>query len=85
MVCETPDLSKNHQTEVECVVQIQIQGGDLSTTWIPFTFFLNTKAQRSLAYGPGLLTECSVGHPVEFVIQARNDKCENRKSGRDNF
>lgn len=85
MICETPDLSKNHNTEIECVVQIQIQGGDLSTTWIPFTFFLNTKASRSLAYGPGLLSDCAVGHPVEFVIQARNDKCENRSSGRDNF
>lgn len=85
MVCETPDLSKNHNTEIECVVQIQIQGGDLSTTWIPFTFFLNTKAARSLAYGPGLLYDCAPGHPVEFVIQARNEKCENRASGRDNF
>lgn len=85
MVCETPDLSKNHNTEIDCVVQIQIQGGDLSTTWIPFTFFLNTKANRSLAYGPGLLTDCSTAAPVEFVIQARNDKCENRNSGRDNF
>lgn len=85
MVCETPDLSKTHNTEIECVVQIQIQGGDLSTTWIPFTFFLNTKASRSLAYGPGLLYDCAVGSPVEFVVQARNEKCENRTSGRDNF
>lgn len=46
---------------------------------------MNTRAYKSLAYGPGLLAEGSVGHPTEFVIQARNDLGENRKSGRDNF
>jgi len=60
-------------------------GQDPSTTWVPFTFFLNTKASKSLCYGPGLLDEIVIGHPVEFVIQARNEKSENRNSGRDNF
>lgn len=46
---------------------------------------MNTRAYKSLAYGPGLLFEGAVGHPTEFVIQARNDLGENRKSGRDNF
>jgi dynein heavy chain len=46
---------------------------------------MNTRAYKSLAYGPGLLHEGSVGHPTEFLIQARNELGENRKSGRDNF
>lgn len=46
---------------------------------------MNTRAYKSLAYGPGLLGEGSIGHQTEFVIQARNDMGENRKSGRDNF
>lgn len=46
---------------------------------------MNTRAYKSLAYGPGLLPESAVGHPTEFVIQARNDLGENRKSGRDVF
>jgi dynein heavy chain len=46
---------------------------------------MNTRAYKSLAYGPGLLNEGAVGHPTEFIIQARNDLGENRKSGRDNF
>ena len=46
---------------------------------------MNTRALKSLAYGPGLLSDGSVGHPTEFIIQARNDLSENRKSGRDNF
>jgi len=46
---------------------------------------LNTRPGKSLAYGPGILQDISVGHDVEFVIQARNDRCENRTSGRDPF
>lgn len=46
---------------------------------------MNTRAYKSLAYGAGLLPEGAVGVPTEFIIQARNDLGENRKSGRDNF
>jgi dynein heavy chain len=46
---------------------------------------MNTRAYKSLGYGPGLLPEGAIGHPTEFIIQARNDSGENRKSGRDNF
>jgi dynein heavy chain len=46
---------------------------------------MNTRALKSLAFGPGLLKEQAIGEPVEFVIQARNDNGENRKSGRDGF
>lgn len=69
----------------ESIVQLSIQGGDLTTTWSSFTYFMNTRAYKSLAYGPGLLNEGAVGHPTEFIIQARNDQGENRRSGRDNF
>lgn len=69
----------------DAIIQLSLQGGDLTTTWCPFTYFMNTRAYKSLAYGPGLLAEGAVGHPTEFVIQARNDLGENRKSGRDNF
>lgn len=69
----------------DAIVQLSIQGGDLTTTWCPFTYFMNTRAYKSLAYGPGLQNEGSAGHPIEFIIQARNDMGENRKSGRDNF
>lgn len=35
--------------------------------------------------GPGIMQGAVAGHPCEFVIQARNDKDENRTSGRDVF
>ena len=66
-------------------MQITIAGGDLTTTWIPFHYFLNTRALKSLAYGPGLLNEVLVGCQIEFIIQARNDLNENRLSGNDEY
>lgn len=49
-------------------MQVTIAGGDLTTTWIPFHYFLNTRANKSLAYGPGLLKDVMVGCQIEFVI-----------------
>jgi dynein heavy chain len=46
---------------------------------------MNTRAYKSLCYGPGLLNGMAIGVPVTFIIQARNDLNENRQSGRDNF
>jgi len=83
VTCMTPNYEQFGPKDA--IVQLSIQGGDLTTTWCPFTYFMNTRAYKSLAYGPGLLHDGSVGHPTEFIIQARNELGENRKSGRDNF
>lgn len=70
----------------ECVIQLQIGNEEISTTWVNFNYFLNTRAIKSLAYGPGCMAqEVSSGNEVEFTIQARNDLGENRTSGRDVF
>ena len=53
LTCVTPNFEIHGPKE--CVIQLQIAGGDLTTTWIPFNYFLNTRALKSLAYGPGLL------------------------------
>lgn len=66
-------------------MQLSIGNGDLTTTWIPFTYFLNTRAKNSLAYGAGLLKGLCPGEPTTFRIVARNDNNENRASGRDVF
>jgi dynein heavy chain len=52
----------------EAIVQLRIGGADLTTTWVNFTYFMNTRAYKSLAYGPGLLQEGAVGYPTEFII-----------------
>ena len=66
-------------------MQLSIGSGDLTTTWIPFQYFLNTRAKTSLAYGAGLLKGLCPGEPTAFQIVARNDNNENRSSGRDEF
>ena len=67
------------------IVQLSFANDDLTTTYAEFHFFLDTKAEKSLCYGPGLLKDCALNEPVEFIIQARNEQEENRTSGRDNF
>lgn len=78
----TPDFGDKGNV---AIVQIQFSGDDLTTTYVEFSFFLDTRADKSLCYGPGLLMDCAVKEPVEFIIQARNENEENRTSGRDNF
>ena len=66
-------------------MQLSIANGDLTNTFIPFQYFYNTRADKSLAYGPGLLEGCGTKCPAEFKIIAKNDHSENRTSGRDIF
>jgi dynein heavy chain len=83
ITCMTPNFEQFGPKE--CTVQLSILGNELTTTFAYYTYFLNTRALKSLAFGPGLLKDSAVGEPVEFVIQARNDEGQNRKSGRDQF
>jgi dynein heavy chain len=83
LTCVTPNFEQFGPKE--CVMQLSIANGDLTNTWIPFQYFYNTRADKSLAYGPGLLDNCGTNHPAEFKIIAKNDHCENRTSGRDTF
>lgn len=81
--CTTPSFDEFGPKEA--VMQIAIGSEDITTTHIPFHYFLNTRANKSLCYGPGILENAVINHPVEFIIQARNDLGENRTSGRDQF
>lgn len=83
--CLTPNFGDFIPNFKEAVLQVQLGTDDITTTWVPFSFFLNTRAKNSLCYGPGVLEGALAGEPVEFVIQARNEQDENRTSGRDTF
>ena len=82
LVAYTPDFGDRGNV---AIVQLSFASDDLTTTYCQFNFFLDTKAEKSLCYGPGLLQDCAINEPVEFIIQARNENDENRSSGRDNF
>ena len=57
----------------------------MTITKTDFTYFLNTKADQTIAYGPGLLHDNAVGVDTMFYIQARNAEGKNRESGSDEF
>jgi hypothetical protein len=83
---ETPDFTTFVGDDgAEAVVQISFGSSDITTTYVNFAYYLNTRASKSLALGPGVLSGAVCNHPCEFVVQARNDKEENRASGRDVF
>lgn len=81
--CETPNFETFGAKKAD--VRISINKGDFTITSSNFTYYLNTKADRSIAYGPGLLQENLVSHETVFIIQARNTKGFNRESGSDVF
>lgn len=83
MHCQSPNFAVHGPKPA--VVQLMMMNKDLSTTSCKFSFFLNTRAAKSLCYGTGILPDMQVGEPVEFMIQARNDNNENRVSGMDEF
>eukprot|EP00831_Metopus_contortus_P040903 TRINITY_DN3203_c0_g1_i8.p1 TRINITY_DN3203_c0_g1~~TRINITY_DN3203_c0_g1_i8.p1 ORF type:complete len:745 (+),score=131.71 TRINITY_DN3203_c0_g1_i8:493-2727(+) len=81
--CVTPSFEAFGPKEVE--VKLQRQGQDLSITSSRFSFFKNTRAIKSVAFGPGVSDTCLANNEAEFLIQARNEDSENRSSGRDTF
>ena len=46
---------------------------------------MNTKAEKTIAFGPGLLRENAIKTETMFYIQARNLNNQNRESGADEF
>ena len=49
-------------------MRLSIQGGDYTTTMATFSYFMNTRAFKSLAYGPGLREEGAIGSDTVFII-----------------
>ncbi|CAK8998622.1 Glyceraldehyde-3-phosphate dehydrogenase [Durusdinium trenchii] len=82
--CLTPSVAGTIGPK-ECQVKVQIGPRDLTTTMAHYTYFLNSIAEKSLCFGPGILQEQQANSETRFMIQARNQLGENRKSGRDEF
>ena len=57
----------------------------MTITKADFTYFLNTKADQTICYGPGLLDDNVVDGEAMFLIQARNTEGANRTTGGDEF
>jgi dynein heavy chain len=64
IVCETPTF--DHPRSVE--VTVCMNKGDFTITKSSFTYYLNTKAEKTIAYGSGLLFENLVGVKTTIVV-----------------
>jgi len=67
LTCETPSF-ENIGPKDNVEVFVSFKGADLTITSTFFTYFLNTKAENTLAYGPGLLGENVTGQPTSIII-----------------
>eukprot|EP00913_Durusdinium_trenchii_P009924 g9315.t1 len=84
-ICYDPEEPMESPDTWEPPVKVQIGPRDLTTTMAHYTYFLNSIAEKSLCFGPGILQEQQANSETRFMIQARNQLGENRKSGRDEF
>lgn len=66
LLCETPSFEQFGAKKVDVVVSIN--KGDYTITKSYFTFYLNTKGENSIAYGPGLLNTNCAGEETCFII-----------------
>lgn len=78
--CQSPDWSKYSAGEVD--VRVSIGGEGLTVNRIKWNYYVNTKPQKCVAYGPGLFEKgCVWGFPAIFKIQAKDTGGRNRTSG----
>lgn len=79
----TPNFNELGPKDVE--VRISIDGDELSTNPANFTIYLDTKADKSIFFGPACLDGGAFGRPTSLVVRCRNELNENRISGLDNI
>lgn len=84
VTCSTP-AALISQCPKECEVRVAIGNRAFTTTKAEYTYYFNTSAEQSLCYGPGLLEDQQADLLTRFVIQARNQYGENRRSGDDTW
>ncbi len=82
--CSTPEVVSSIGAK-ECEVRLAIGSKDYTTTKAVYRYYLNTKAEKSLCFGPGLCDDQHAGQKTSFLIQSINELGENRTSGADEF
>jgi hypothetical protein len=51
----TPDMSMyDVGNGIDCIVQLNLGSSDITTTYVDFNYYLNTRAGKSLVFGPGV-------------------------------
>ncbi len=62
--CETPTFDVPKKVDVF----VSINKADYTITSTSFTYYLNTKAENTIAYGPGLLENNALGADTQVII-----------------
>lgn len=81
--CLTPNFESFGPRK--CEIRVQCGRFDLTITSAEFTYYLNTKADKTICFGPGLLEDNHVDAEAMFIIQSRNAEGANRTTGSDEF
>jgi len=79
----TPNYEKYGAVKVQIRVKIGTQSFTNNT--IDFTFFSVTDCNKTVAFGPGILSEISIHAQSSFIIQAKDKMGVNRICGMDKF
>jgi len=66
-------------------LRVLLNGGLLSITTQPYSFFLVTDSANCFSFGPGLLSGLPINTPVSFSVQARDTSNADRGTGQDDF
>jgi len=82
--CISPNWEKYGAGEVEVRVACRTAEG-FTVNRIKWQFFVNTRPQKCIAYGPGIFEEGQWGFPAVFKIQAKDATGRDRTSGGDQF
>ena len=79
--CNSPDWTKYSAGEVS--IRVNLRGEGWTVNIVKWNFFVNTKASKCVAYGPGLFESENAGwgFPAVFKVQAKDTAGRNRSSG----
>ncbi len=83
LACETPNFDGSQPGLSD--VRLIASGHDITITQAQFSYFLNTKADKTVAFGPGVFPENNISKESLFYIQTKNKLGDNRESGGDQF
>jgi len=81
-------MSPNFETQgaIEADIKVSISGEGWTVNKVAFSYFANTSAKNSIAFGPGLQRDKGMfGVEMPFLVSARDTTNAKRSSGGDTF
>ena len=70
ITCNTPSFERFGPMDV--VVRVAIKGDPFTVNKATFSYYVNTKAARCMAFGPGVLATGTAGRRLAMIMQAKD-------------